>query len=95
MATSQRTFQQVKNILGTLDRRIDALREQRLTPPAPPAAAGQGPGAMSPNTLIGAGQTGALAPSGIPAPAKPAQPAPAGNPPRSIYGRATPLRHVS
>lgn len=31
MSTSQRTFQQVKNILGKLDQRIDSLRAQRTT----------------------------------------------------------------
>ena len=35
MSTSQRTFDQVKNILGKLDQRIDALRERRTTDPAP------------------------------------------------------------
>ena len=30
MATSQKTIDQVKNILGKLDRNIDALRERRL-----------------------------------------------------------------
>lgn len=40
MATSQKAFDQVKNILGRLDRNIDTLREQRTgtgAPAAPPA----------------------------------------------------------
>ena len=42
MSTSQRTLEQVKSILGKLDRRIDAVRARRLggpLPPAPPIAA--------------------------------------------------------
>ncbi len=35
MATSQRTIEQVRSILGKLDRRIDVLREQRNDNAAP------------------------------------------------------------
>lgn len=42
MSTSQRTFEQVKSILGKLDRDIDAARQKRLQTrpiPASPVAA--------------------------------------------------------
>lgn len=41
MGTSEKAFNQVKSILGKLDRNIDQLREQRLNPvrPAPSIAA--------------------------------------------------------
>lgn len=39
MSTSQRTFNQVKSILGKLDQRIDSLRAARSTP-APAALVG-------------------------------------------------------
>ncbi len=35
MATSTKTFDQVKSILGKLDQRIDALRNQRITGQTP------------------------------------------------------------
>ncbi|HYE61649.1 MAG TPA: hypothetical protein VD997_06610 [Phycisphaerales bacterium] len=38
MGPSEKAFNQVKSILGKLDRSIDQLREQRTTPPAPAAA---------------------------------------------------------
>lgn len=47
MSTSQRTFDQVKSILGKLDRDIDAARQKRLqTRPTPPAMAASGGAAM-------------------------------------------------
>ena len=39
MSTSQRTFDQVKSILGKLDQRIDALRERRTSDVIPMPAA--------------------------------------------------------
>ena len=39
MSTSQRTFEQVKNILGKLDRDIDAARAKRLQARTPQATA--------------------------------------------------------
>ncbi len=39
MATSTKTFDQVKSILGKLDQRIDALRSQRITGQSPAPAA--------------------------------------------------------
>jgi hypothetical protein len=38
MGPSEKAFNQVKSILGKLDRSIDQLREQRTTPPAPAVA---------------------------------------------------------
>jgi hypothetical protein len=35
MGPSEKAFNQVKSILGKLDRSIDQLREQRTAPPAP------------------------------------------------------------
>lgn len=35
MGPSEKTFSQVKSILGKLDRSIDQLRAQRTQPPAP------------------------------------------------------------
>jgi hypothetical protein len=37
MGPSEKAFNQVKSILGKLDRSIDQLREQRKTPAAPAA----------------------------------------------------------
>ena len=35
MGPSEKTFNQVKNILGKLDRSIDQLRQKRTAPPPP------------------------------------------------------------
>mgnify|MGYP000484974363 CR=1 FL=1 len=79
MTTSQRTFEQVKNILGKLDRDIDAARAKRLqTRAMPPTAAVATLGGVS-------------GVPGIPSliPARPlATPAPGISP----FGRATPMR---
>lgn len=40
MATSQETFNQVKNILRKLDRSIDDIRARRSTPPTATTAVG-------------------------------------------------------
>jgi hypothetical protein len=47
MSTSQRTFEQVKSILGKLDRDIDAARQKRLQTrnPAPVSSAAVMPAA--------------------------------------------------
>ena len=47
MATSQETFNQVKNILRKLDRSIDDIRARRGTPPTAATAVG-GPAAAAP-----------------------------------------------
>ncbi len=103
MATSPRTLDQVRSILGKLDRRIDALREARTTPPRPalpPPPAGQ---------LIGQAVASAPSAQALPAPGNPANqligggpirfqpappPAPAAppSPNRTMYGLATPMR---
>lgn len=110
MATSDKTFNQVRAILGKLDQRIDSLRERRVSPP-PPAA-------PHPSLQQTVGQAEAPKPAPQPgvipngpgpvigAPAAPAAAAPASpaNPigttvpttgRSSSYGRATPLRNVS
>ncbi|MBY0311064.1 MAG: hypothetical protein K2W85_03245 [Phycisphaerales bacterium] len=84
MSSTQRSFDQVRSILGKLDRNIDAARERRLQ--VAPAA---GPMPLP-----------VAAPAPIPAPARPAfAPAPApmptfssAAPQRSAYGRAQPMR---
>lgn len=76
MSTSQRTFDQVKSILGKLDRDIDAARQKRLqTRPTPPAMAAAG-GA----TLVGGGGAGF------------GTARPLATPSLSGFGRATPMR---
>jgi hypothetical protein len=42
MGPSEKAFNQVKSILGKLDRSIDQLREQRTTPPTATAAPAPG-----------------------------------------------------
>lgn len=94
MSTSQRTFEQVKNILGKLDNNIDAARARRLqsrmpstpTPmPMPTPAPAAAPMQMASN------------PAPAPQPIPSASPSMIGQsngaaPSRSIYGRAQPLR---
>lgn len=61
MSTSQRTFEQVKSILGKLDRDIDAARQKRLqTRPlaSPPAAAALSTGIVAPRPLATPGTSG-------------------------------------
>jgi hypothetical protein len=81
MSTSQRTFNQVKSILGKLDQRIDSLRAARSTPVQAALIGG--------DRLIGQAVIGAAAvPVASFTPPAPAQPAPS----RSPFGRATPIR---
>lgn len=105
MATSQKTFDQVKNILGKLDQRIDTLRTGR-TQPAPAPVAAQADGKPGLHSTIGHGSqpgpSAAQPPAATrpqqPAPVAPAaatQPAPQNTPGRSGYGRATPIRQAS
>lgn len=82
MSTSQRTFNQVKGILGKLDSRIDSLRAARLN-----------------DRLIGGAQTiGAVVAATVQPDPKPAaalalnQTIGNGTGPKSVYGRATPIR---
>lgn len=105
MATSPRTLDQVRSILGKLDRRIDALREARGEAPRPRvsepalATAPEAPALVNPGDRL-IGLPSGSAPQGVPTPAPRFSPAnnpplptpPAHNPSRSIYGKATPLR---
>ncbi len=84
MSTSQRTFDQVKSILGKLDRDIDAARERRLQQRTFAAAAAAPTGAFI-------AQSTPPIPVRTAAPAQPS-PLPANDPGRSGYGRARPLR---
>lgn len=81
MSTSDKTLEQVKSILGRLDRCIDAAREKRLhgaaTPPANTPAGNGTPSFRDPATQ----KIGAEGPA--PAPAAPST---------SKFGRAQPLR---
>lgn len=76
MSTSQRTFNQVKSILGKLDQRIDSLRAARSTPVQAALIGG--------DRLIGQ----AVGTFANPNPVAPAAPSPS----RSPFGRATPIR---
>lgn len=85
MSTSQRTFDQVKSILGKLDRDIDAARERRLQQRLSP---------LGPSTQSAAfvAPTPAAVPTARLGPSAPAVPLQANDPGRSGYGRARPLR---
>lgn len=90
MGTSDRTFEQVKSILGKLDRNIDAARARRLHDHAPaparvPTPATPAPAAHSTTSVMTQ-----------PAIAAPANPTPSVPPPsKSGYGRAQPLRRTA
>lgn len=77
MSTSQRTFNQVKSILGKLDQRIDSLRAARSTP-IPAALIGG-------DRLIGQAVSASIPTAAFAAPTPPTAP-------RSPFGRATPIR---
>lgn len=93
MSTSQRTFDQVKNILGKLDRNIDDARARRMQDRLPnqpamaslPTATPSAPPMPIPMPTSNAGP-GALAPLPQPVPTT------NGTSPRSPFGRATPMR---
>lgn len=76
MGPSDRAFNQVKSILGKLDRSIDQLREQRNAGPAPASTPAPAAAANAMSQQIG-GRT--------------AEPAPQQPRPASPFGRATPL----
>lgn len=94
MSTSRNTFNEVKGLLGRLERSIDEARTRRLGGPArpdvvvPPVA-----GTASPlDTVIGSRDDGTPLPPALPPHAQP--PAAAPEPPsptRAKYGRAKPL----
>lgn len=106
MATSDKTFSQVKAILGKLDSRIDSLRERRTAPASPP---GSPPPALT-NTSIASQTIGSsenligiarAAASNSPLSQTIGTGSSNGVPPgskaaaNSPYGRALPLRNVS
>ena len=76
MSNPQRSFEQVKSILGKLDRDIDAARERRLQSRPAPMTVNAPAGFVPP------------APSQAPAPQPQAQPAP-NDPGRHGYGRGS------
>ncbi len=58
MATSAKTFDQVKNILGKLDQRIDAVRNRRVNgEPTPATNGGVNAGGSTGNPSGGSGET--------------------------------------
>ena len=91
MSTSQRTFDQVKNILGKLDRNIDAARARRMQAPTPntPIANAGGPIPISSAQPISQPNRPTFMPSG---PLTPMPTFGSSAPARSVYGRATPMR---
>lgn len=86
MSTSQRTFDQVKSILGKLDRDIDAARERRLQQRLAPLVQGAPSASFvaTPPTAMPAVRS---TPPASTAPSSPNDPG------RSGYGRARPLRN--
>lgn len=110
MATSAKTFDQVKNILGKLDQRIDAVRNRRVNgDPAPAtnatattptnatnAGGTNGTGeTLGLNTVVGGSKANAPIPAPIPL-TQAQQQAQANAAPTGHpkYGRATPLRNI-
>jgi hypothetical protein len=75
MGPSEKSFNQVRSILGKLDRSIDEARARRTQPPAPPPA----PRPVAPQN-----------PLPLPGP-KPMHANPGQNNARSSPGRATPI----
>ncbi|MFO0830827.1 MAG: hypothetical protein U0637_03180 [Phycisphaerales bacterium] len=75
MGPSEKAFNQVRSILGKLDRNIDQLRTQRTTP-ASAVATPPPPQSISQDRMVPGSSAGA-------------QPAPTRA--TSVYGRATPI----
>lgn len=93
MGTSERSFEQVKSILGKLDRNIDAARARRLDVPAhtpPMRQAVPASSNMIATQTVGKSHAPAMAPAAA-VPATPPQPLPS----KSGFGRAQPLRRPS
>lgn len=82
MSTSDRTFNQVKAILGKLDRAVDEARSRRTTPPQPKPAPALTPSAPAATTTIAQAQP---AETQLPATGTTGRPG-------SQYGRAQPIR---
>lgn len=74
MGTSQRTFEQVKSILGKLDQRIDNLRQRRAEPAMVPAGPMIGAAAMPATTSYFAPITSAFTAATLPPSAPAVQP---------------------
>ncbi|MCC6228093.1 MAG: hypothetical protein IT432_02585 [Phycisphaerales bacterium] len=81
MGPSEKSFQQVKSILGKLDRSIDSVRQARLQPGSPSTSA-----TSSPAPAAHAAQPVAQ-PQALPAPSKGV----AAQTARPAFGRAQPL----
>lgn len=62
MGPSEKTFNQVKNILGKLDRNIDQLRQARQTPATPPVAEARPVASVAPAPARPASQFGRATP---------------------------------
>lgn len=102
MSTSDRTFEQVKNILGKLDRNIDAARARRLHDNGPSAGAGrmgaaphgepQRVGSVGNGQAAGSGSILIGAPSGSGGAGSPNSAPKPMAPSKSGFGRAKPLR---
>jgi hypothetical protein len=86
MGTSERTFDQVKSILGKLDRNIDVARSRRLHEDSPVPVPST-PVRSSPMTGNN-GQTIGGPATSVPVPATTTAPMPS----KSGFGRAQPLR---
>ncbi|MBL8759422.1 MAG: hypothetical protein JNK35_13440 [Phycisphaerae bacterium] len=107
MGTSQKTLDQVKSILGKLDRSIDDARQRRLGDPARPVGQASGVAPALSHNPIGIApnlNTTIPGPAGLAAPATPNGTIPPGTllgapgtlpaapATKSIYGRAQPIR---
>lgn len=79
MGPSEKSFNQVKAILGKLDRSIDQLRERRTTPTSEATIGSQ---------VVPTPSRTSMVPPPAPAPGVNANPAR----PTSQYGRATPIQ---
>lgn len=91
MATSQRAFDQVKSILGKLDRDIDAARARRTQDPVAPSTVPASIALPTTPAPLPAAPRATAAPSTIPAATLGGAPvAPSARP--SPFGRATPMR---
>lgn len=90
MGTSDRTFEQVKSILGKLDRNIDAARARRLHDNSPAPAR---PSPAPPAAPASHAATSVMTPPVLAAPSNPTPSVPP--PSKSGYGRAQPLRRTA
>lgn len=85
MNSAQRSFDQVKNILGKLDRNIDAARQRRLQTGVPAPVAAQPAPVPAPAAATNRQNFNPSTPAPMPTFSTV-------TPARSIYGRAQPLR---